>query len=230
MAFRRKPKNQSYRKRRYPKKYRKANAIKTVRIAQTIPDRVSVKLSDVFTDDITTSFADTFYEFAMNGCYDPYLGTGGGQPQGFDQWIGMYEKYRVKACKISCYFNNTTGTASPVQLSIVPNWRGDSSIRTYFNPSQLQYCRYRRFINNGGKTDGYVTSYMSIKKIVGTKMSGIDADFDGTVTTNPNNEGICIWYVLVQDPVNGGLSITGQIIVKLTYYVEFYGRRVLADS
>lgn len=232
MGFRRKSKPKRSRK-TYRRRYRKRNIPKTITVAQTLPDKLRVKLSDVFTDSISTTLSDTFYEFALNGCYDPYLGTGGGQPQGFDQYMAMYTKYRVKASSISCYYFNKENSGI-TQVSIVPNWQADTSIRTYFHPEQLQYCKYRRYASEsggGGRSVGTVKHYMSVKKLVGSKQSNFDDDFEGDVSRNPDGNGLCYWYVLIQDAIDSsGLSLMGELTVRITYYVEFYGRKVLADS
>lgn len=234
MVFRRKQRSRKRTRKNYRRKRSYKKVPRTITVAQTLPDKIRVKLSDVFTDSVSTTLADTFYEFAMNGCYDPYLGTGGGQPQGFDQWMSLYRQYRVKACKISVYYFNKEN-AGVTQVSIIPNWKGDSSIRTYFHPEQLQYCKYRRFASEsggGGHATGYINHYMSPAKIVGNKKAvDSDDDFFGTDSANPTSAGLCYWYVLVQDAINqNGTDLHGELTVKLTYYTEFYGRRVLADS
>lgn len=230
MAFSRTSKTKGKRDYNRRKKAPKAR-ISRVKISQTLPDSVKVKLSDVYTDNVSTTTSDTFFEFAMNGCYDPYLGIGGGQPQGFDQWMAMYKNFRVHSSAISVYYNNEL-TSGVTQVSIVPNFGSDNTLRTYFNPSQLQYCKYRRFTSEaGGKGSGTVSHYMSVGKISGNKTAYKNSeDFWGNSVSNPNGDGLCVWYVLVQDPINAGLSLNGQILVKLTYYVEFFGRKALQDS
>jgi hypothetical protein len=198
-------------------------------ISQAFPDTMRVILTDTYTDGVSTSTADTFYEFSMNGAYDPYLGTGGGQPYGFDQWSALYRQYRVHKASISVYFRNTSGGL--VQVSVIPNFQGNSAIRTYFNPEQLPYCKYKRFPPAPVTTStGSVVSEMSIEKICGSKRYLYDDDFLGTASSNPSATGLCYWYVLIQDPIMAAMNITGDLIVKLSYDVEFQGRVVQTDS
>jgi len=218
---------------RYTQRKKRIQKPRTVSLGKTLPDRIRVKLSDSWAGSVSTTNADTYFEVALNGMYDPDLTGAGGQPQGFDQYAAMYKYYRVVASSISFYYFNTDN-AYITQVSIIPHYKRDDTIRTYVDPQQLKYCKYRRFANEsggGGKAVGTLNHYMSVAKLLGNaSMAKNDDTFAAAVESNPGSTGLCYWYILIQDPVTSGSTLHGQYILKVTYYAEFYGSRVLADS
>jgi len=228
-----KPKAPAYRKRRSIKRRKTKSKPRTVSLGKTLPDRIRVKLTDSWAGQISTTNSDTYFEVALNGMYDPDITSTGGQPQGFDQYAAMYKYYRVIASSISIYYFNTDN-AYITQISIIPHYKRDDTIRTYTNPEQLKHCKFKRFANEsggGGKSTGTLSHYMTVSKLVGNRlMTKNDDTFGAAVEANPGSAGLCYWYVLFQEPITGTGELQGDYIVTVNYYAEFYGARILADS
>jgi len=216
--------------------YRKRNykpSPRTVSLGKTLPDRIRVKLTDSWAGQVSTTNANTYFEVALNGMYDPDLTGTGGQPQGFDQYAAMYKYYRVIASSISIYYFNTDN-AYITQISIIPHYKRDDTIRTYTNPEQLKHCKFKRFANEsggGGRATGTLSHYMTVSKLHGNPIQTHNDDlFSASVDSNPGSTGLCYWYVLIQDPVSNAATLHGDYIMTVNYYAEFYGSKVLADS
>jgi len=234
-THRRKPKGQSK-----PRKFRgKARSSKKksvisrpVNMGKVFPDSVRVKLVETSVKNISTTTADTYLEYALNGLYDPDITGTGGQPVGFDQYASLYKNYRVMASSISVYYFNTENSAI-TQISIIPQLKRDNAIRTYLNPEQHKRCRYKRYANEsggGGRATGTVKHYCSMKSLSGNNLYKTESEYGPLVTANPGDDFLAMWYVLIQDPVNTGTSLHGQAIIKITYYAEFFNLKHLADS
>lgn len=59
-----------------------------------------------FTSSSTTG-GDWYWQFRLNSLYDPDATGTGSQPTGFDQWMALYERYRVIACEVDLVVGNT---------------------------------------------------------------------------------------------------------------------------
>ncbi len=58
--------------------------------------------------------------YRANGCFDPTVAVGGHQPMGFDQYMAMYDHFKVKSSKLSCTFiaSHTAAATSDVIATI----------------------------------------------------------------------------------------------------------------
>lgn len=72
------------------------------------PDRYTVKLR--YADYLVAADADgttgvTKWRYALNSCYDPYYDAGGHQPNGWDQWSGIFKYYRVMGARVKMHWH-----------------------------------------------------------------------------------------------------------------------------
>lgn len=79
--------------------------VKVPRGKLAFPQEMSSTIRFVETVDLTpSSETATGLAYLANGCYDPRVNLGGHQPRGFDQFAELYQKFTVKASKISVTF------------------------------------------------------------------------------------------------------------------------------
>jgi hypothetical protein len=72
-----------------------------------------------FTSSSTT--ANTWYwQFRLNSLYDPDFTGGGSQPTTFDQWMALYDRYRVIACEVDLSVS-ILNLATPIQVAFAPS-------------------------------------------------------------------------------------------------------------
>lgn len=186
--------------------------------------RTTVKYSTTFTTGSISAGVQAYY-FRANGLFSPEA-SGGHQPLGFDQYMGIYTRYRVNACKITVDALNTSSLLSnsaPMQVVI-----HDS--RTTVTAISIDGAIERpRSVNGTMDNEGKVvriSKYMRTKTAIGKEVLD-DANFSGTSLTDPST----LWYWhLVVGNMDALDTTTAGVTVTLLYYVDFYDRKALAQS
>lgn len=172
------------------------------------------------------------YQFRGNALYDPDLTGTGQQPQYFDQYALLFNKYRVAGSKVRLAFSNTTASVADQQLNkVVLSARPTTDM--YSNLLQASEAPNSRtgFSAFSATAPGKLVSYRSTSQVEGIKKiaSKIDDDFASAVTTNPTNQ----WYwTIYAGPFNSQYATTCTIVVdvNITYYVKFYDRKLVEDA
>ena len=133
--------------------------------------------------------------YSANGLYDPYLGTGGHQPRGFDQWMLTYQDYTVIGSKMWMQpLVGSVGNAVPGAFGII---KSNETSFPFSDVTDVMESKRNKGIrlqiagsNNIGPTRRAMATY-SHRKHFGTKRSISSADFTGTATSNP---ATTVWY------------------------------------
>lgn len=158
--------------------------------------------------------------WCLNSLYDPDNSGAGGQPYYFDQYMGLYGKYKVFGCFVQwrlCVTTSTSNLFTPI-AAMVP-WvttAGYPDIQTAINRKGVVWRNVMP-----GQQSYYLKKYYSIADLFGvTKRAVADEDnFSGTVTSNPNNLPI-LQLMLYNNDASATLTVTSEI--QLTYYTKFY--------
>lgn len=178
-----------------------------------------------------------YWVFSANGCYDPDITSTGHQPLYFDNYMAVYQKYRVNYSKIMCTVinhtvNTDTGTGTNNTLTTTPNYSYKLAIvcdrsSTEFHPGLNTVLEDNnplikwRFISPSltGKLPK-LYHFCSPHKLL--NMSFHDDTLIGTVATNPS--GAANYQVLISssDGVTDPPSV--YVNVRITYWVEFFDR------
>lgn len=205
---------------------------------QPIPDTTFIKLRDfdaVRTSGSVGTQASVIYR--PFGMYDPRYAIGGGQPQYFDQWMGLYERYIVYGSKISATVTITQAAHTQLYVIIVPivgAINSDYLIPGTPNssPTQLPGARWKTIKSTGDRSTVTVKNYCSLRKLTGIRdtnnlISG--QGYYGTDSTNPTSD--IRWYILVWDPLFDVTSQTAfDISVNMKFYAKLFRRRHVIDS
>lgn len=221
---------------KYVKKYKpKVQRLITVRNTQNLmADRELVKLTYI---DNETPILDTGVgtyntaTYAGNGIYDANTHFGGAQNVAlFATMNNKYARYRVSgvAYDIQLINNTTYGTF----FSVVPSndVLGITNIDRAFivqgnpNVKTVVLSSY-----NGGKVHARLKGFVRWAKIHGDSTEyNSDTLYSGTASSNPTNLKYLslVWGALDQATV--GMQILCKI--KLTYYVEFFQRKLIVDQ
>lgn len=216
-------------KRRKTKTYRRKRTIRSnyvISKSSPIPDRFFTKLN--YTELITLSYTGTLktYQYKLNDIYDPnYTGTGH-QPMGHDTFAILYGKYRVYGAKYSISFSNTNVT---YQGEAIVQLRPNSVLSATFEDAMEDtYKQYRILASEGGNIST-VRGYGSVPKIYGVskKEMQIGDTFSANIGSSPAVGIYLNIYVQNQD-VATALTVVAR--VNITYFVEFYERKILGSS
>lgn len=194
---------------------------------QGISDMMYVKLKYVEQIKISGGVAPYFqYIFRGNSLFDPNLTGTGHQPMYFDQYAALYSRYRV--------------IGSAIQLDVV-NISGDSALFYVCEPNTDQstivdistlYEQARsgapKIIPIAQRITSRMKKYASTKKVCGlTRTQLFDDTFAASTVSNPSNTWF--WNILFAS-VDGVTVPAGQLIVKITYYCQFFDRLLAIQS
>lgn len=197
------------------------------------PDRLRVKLrySSVYTFSIVAGVA-TYNQFRGNSIFDPDLTGVGHQPLGFDQWANFYGSYKVHGSSIQASLVNTSTTSTQFDQNVgflVVYPQTGTAAPSSTESIEQPYSKYKMINPFGGHAGKTIKSYMSTARIYGVPRLavGIEDDFAGAVTTNPSNQWC--WNV-IGGTLNSSNNTTFSLLVRLTYYVEYWNRKQLSQS
>jgi len=182
------------------------------------PDTIKTRLK--YSDVLTISGAAQQYTFRANSLFDPDLTSTGHQPMYYDQYIAVYEKYRVHATTIRI---RAVTKADPFQIVIMPS----STVPTI--TSAAQALETPRAVASDIITQFEPVTFQTTMKtetILGLRGGQIwDTDFSGLFNTNPSD----LWYFsLYLNPLINNLSCVLEI--ELVFHCEFYDRQPIAIS
>lgn len=176
------------------------------------------------------------YIYRGNSCYDPdYTGTGA-QPYGWDQWLDVYQKYRVIGSTIEVkamsYASNSTASAATegcAQFYVVPNLAtSDLTTSVATNTFDLKNLPYARQAIVTPDKPGYIKMYMPTGKLFGYNKYQIKSqqEFEASTVANPSKEFYWHIYTCGIDEQAANLYVN----VTVTYYVEMFQRVNVASS
>jgi len=222
-------------KRQYKKKYQKRGKGRPLGTMITrmrepgFPDRVSLKLKYVDRLDISTSAGVPYYNhiFRANSVYDPDYTATGHQPLYFDQYSAIYDKYKVRGCRLDLDINNASGSnaidVSAVHSTVTTSFltttklvEQTDSVVTKFCPVSQQYPVKLRY-------------YVKCNEGFGVSKSAYENDsvFSSIVSGNPAS----VLYLHTHfESLNYTSSVAANVLVRLTFYVDFYDRNDIAQS
>ena len=193
---------------------------KKMRQTLVICDILKGSLSD---GSISTS-ANWYY--STNGLYDPYLGAGGHQPNGFDQLAAMYERYVVVGAKI------TVMPLAPSPFAYCGSYGVNlTDLNTATSSSaateiESQYSSFGLFQQTGGLSKVQLgcdnAKYFGVTDI-------LDAENLGSVCgANPLKQGR--FYVWAQGEGSEASSKMIHLYLKIEYDVIFLEPKNVAPS
>jgi len=238
--YRRQRRSRRFRKR--PRKlWRRVRKSKNSRASRArlpgliVPDRAFTKMKyqERFVLDPGGGTVST-RSFRGNSVYDPDATGTGIQPTGFDQWSLFYYYFRVYGSKLKCQFISLADNAASqaAVLTIIPAL-SQTPIADSEDAATNPYAKQivRNLVNMSNCT---LSNYMGTSKISGVSKSVIknDDQFVGTTAadgggSNPNEQWW--WWLLAESPASSGTSSI-QVVVTITYFVEFFGRNFLQTS
>lgn len=218
-------KRQAHKSRR--SRYVKRKSSPTVSFARTgvVSDRTFAKLKYNEIIGLTSVTYAGGYTFTGNGLFDCNITSTGTQPTGFDQYMNLYDSFRVHSSKVRVSVANTT-TSSAVVFATVPCRDYASVISGGINEViRMPRARYAMVAADFQETKT-VSNFLSTKKAFGEKELD-DIVYSGSSSGNPSDQ----WYwVLFGANVSGGGTLSVQLHVQITYYVEFMRRKDLSIS
>lgn len=195
------------------------------------PDAIFVKLK--YTQRLAQTHAagvGAEQVFRGNSIFDPDLTGGGHQPYGFDQWSNFYSYYTVYGSSCKVQLIPTTSTFLGYDCAVVPSL--DSTIISTSPDTPIEempYSKYRIVAAYAVGTIPAIKSYMSTAKIFGAEPVAVKTEdnYSSTVGNNPAN----VWYWnIITQPSDLTTANANNLLVTITYYVQFSARKEIGSS
>lgn len=236
--FKRKPffrKNKNNRNFRIRKnnKYEKIDSTVVKTPGAVVPDRMYTRLHylDTINPNIGTVGATFQGENYKANSVFPEPSTNTVRYIGYTPIIAFYNRYRIHASKFEAVLCNNENF--PVTVVIWPTNTDVSASYSYvFIQQQLSnpFAKYFTLSSKGGMDRRVIKSYMSTRKLVGTKAVEYDDLFAATNASNPND--IWYWNVAVFAVNNSNVFTTGNGIsmgIRITAFFEWFERLPLTN-
>lgn len=208
---------------------RKVASIGVSRSPSGAPDRQMCKLrySQAITLAGSTGAAGV-QVMRGNSLFDPDKTGTGTQPLYFDQWSAMYNNYVCYASQIKVTIVPTAGLSVGIQGCLAPRYSDNAFGST----------DYDRAAQCPGAVTGEISQspsimvlkgFMTTARVYGVPNSAINIEDNYAALTSATPTNVWGWNILVCS-ADRASSITTNIWVEMTYYVEFNGRTVPAAS
>lgn len=192
-----------------------------------VPDRSAVKTKYVIATNDLNLAANTFTQkiFNANNAADPGGSLDTVKALGYATWQAFYKYYRVYASKCVAMVSGDGVGDCPINVAIVPS--ADNTGFTAWTSAIAQpYSKNNHF--SAGPMVVTVANYMTTEKIFGLNKKTIETDANfwsnSDITTGPAFKWY--WDVVVYNQ-SEAITMDVELVVTITYYVEFFARRPL---
>lgn len=186
------------------------------------PDRLFVKLKYTENLVLTTAGGNTHYVYSGNSVFDPNVTGGGSQPMGYDEYSALYTRYNVHSCAIRVTAASTD--AVPTYITLLPH--ADSSGFADLRTSIAHPNSRWKIIPASASTTRTIKHYSTTRKMLQIKDMSDHINSTAATTTNPTTR----WYWILTFANTDAGNLALDMIVELTYYVEFSRPKELAMS
>lgn len=185
--------------------------------------RQSLRYVEYFNLDPGASGYST-YVFSANGLYDPNITGAGHQPRGFDQYMALYNQYKVISSSITMSWANNNSSANGENLicAVFPCKQAAPTITYPYDLIEPKGCKYDTFCPGTTITTiqkRKIRNFVNIAQFSGYPSDALDDDvLRGNSGTNPTYQ----IYWIVAFGSDGGTNITStNFIAEIEYFVEF---------
>lgn len=189
---------------------------------------------DVYTLSVGTSgVLGSIQRMILNGLYDVDETGGGHQPYGFDQITAIYDRYKVKSAMVEITAFDPEGIDTVSVCTMVTNPAHVSDSIAGLSPSvvaERQMGGLFMVTDTGFGTKVYKKMYIPMNQAFGVSKLQYDADITNTTGSDAGNPGSLAKIQFACADPKGGSSGSVKIRIRITNYVQFYQRQVLAQS
>lgn len=165
------------------------------------------------------------YIFSANGIYDPDITGTGHQPLGFDEYMSLYNHYKVTGSKmtIKCVPNSTAGPAFILGIYLDDGVTAATDSNNLMEQGQSTWA-----VVNAGDAAAVKGCSKSFKSSVFHYNKKYSAEVVGSDAANPAEQA---FYKIWMQAIGASQDVaTLDILVTIDYNVSFSERKTLATS
>jgi hypothetical protein len=190
------------------------------------PDRfrTTLKYSEIVQVNPSQPFRNQVYR--GNSVYDPDYTGAGHQPLYFDQYMLIYERYRVLGSKIIVKFiNNSAGSSA---IFVLHADTDPLALVSFFPISEQPHTKVSKFTPVSARMPSSLAMKKSSCEIMGLSRSQLwDDDYSGGPTSNPAK----MWYYnIFINSADNTANLQGQLEIMIAYDVVFSDRIFSKES
>lgn len=182
---------------------------------------------------IGTSQNVNWNTYNLNSAYDPNASFASSSIPGFNEWAGVYFRYRVTWCKITATFTQAVDNPAlycGIYFRPVTGESGFSTWRDWIEIAGNPMPNRRIVLGNaqGSASTRTISVKSSLGRLIGQRLM-LNADVSYSANTNANPSNILQGFVFIAT-MDGSIPSTPLNIymnVRVTYYVTFWNRRTL---
>lgn len=150
-------------------------------------------------------------------------------PIGWSEMSALYRFYRVRG--VSIKVSGANAEAFPVLMFVVPI--NTTYTVTLAHGQQLfmnAFTRSKVVAAKGGQDRFFLKSFISTRKLVGSKAPLVDDSYAAITSATPTNTWYYYLYAMSVDGLDT-FTLNNQVrfTTQLTLYVEFYERNILSS-
>ncbi len=192
------------------------------------PDSVRVQLRYNTRGGLnTTATGFAAQVFNLSSLYDPDYSASGHQPTGFDQWMLIYNRYRVYNVRVhvkfACHPSEQTQTFETTMVPQTSTTTTYSTIAEYIEDPRAQFGVLRPGVNSE------IMGSYDLQEMFGTsKAQFADIVYSGTETTSPSTSYYL--HIAVESMIGAASAQSVLWCARLDYDCEFYERKNLSIS
>lgn len=198
------------------------------------PQRKNVKMVFEYFTGLTASTTQnnfgTSQAFSLNSIYSPQVTSPFSRPQGYDQIVNIYKRYKVYGCKMELTFSNPTADGLWVCCRATTSDTSDDPIGETVSSAGMKKWTTVKPINDTGSQVVHINRYWNIAAIEGLTKSQFKNDIDkyaASIAASPSY--VPVIYIAVNNTASTTQYAVG-VNVKLTYYVQLYDRNTFGTS
>ena len=180
------------------------------------PSRTRVLLAYTqFTSVSTTTRQNQVWR--GNGPFDPDFTGTGSQPYDYDDWALIYNRHRTHSCRIDQQFIANVNQVFLHSVHAGNTTTGMVAQDAMAAPNSRWVCANGSTADQAGR--GMISWLVSTKSVLGEGVLGPDR-FQALTNTVPADP----WYFNTSVTSIDGGTVTGYLVTKLTYDIEFFDR------
>lgn len=219
----------SFKKRRTYRARRKVRARISSKLG--LPESKLVRMRYVEFISLDAGIGVPAYDtLSATSLFDPYVGTGGHQPMGFDEMSAWYENYQVMGATATAHARVYASAAADA-IWLIGQTSNDTSapastIEQYIEQKDVKYAFLTSAI--GANNTGKVTVRYSPRKQFAIKDPRDDQDLRAATTASPFKNAYFQFAVGGDNPADNPTAVNIRVVID--YLVLFTGRKHLAQS
>lgn len=207
---------------------------KPVGIARLFPSKKFTCMRFTYSGGLTSSTSQSVVGssnvFNLNNINGPKVLSPSYRPQGYDQIVNIYKRYKVYACRVRVTFSNATQDGLFCVARLYTGDDTDSVAGETLGVASMKKWTWSKPVNHSGSQVVIYERYCDIRKMEGLTKAQMSGDIDrysASINANPTVQpGIEVGVANTADATGAQIAY----LIEMDYYLQLYDRHSLPAS